>query len=140
MKVKNGDSVKVHYIGTLNDGNEFDNSYKRGNTLDFQVGGGQMIKGFDNALVEMEVGEKKSFEVQPEYGYGEYKNDLLVNVPVDKLPDGIEEGSVLQEGGDEERLFTVKKIKDAFAILDANHPLAGQILLFDIELVSITPS
>jgi FKBP-type peptidyl-prolyl cis-trans isomerase len=55
MKVKNGDSVKVHYIGTLNDGNEFDNSYKRGSTLDFKVGGGQMIKGFDNAVVEMEV-------------------------------------------------------------------------------------
>jgi FKBP-type peptidyl-prolyl cis-trans isomerase len=78
MKTQKGSKVKVHYIGTLNDGSEFDNSYKRGATLDFEVGGGQMIKGFDDAVLEMEVGQKKTVTIPPAEAYGEYSDEANI--------------------------------------------------------------
>jgi peptidylprolyl isomerase len=142
MKVKNGDSVKVHYIGTLNDGNEFDNSYKRGSTLDFQVGGGQMIKGFDNALIEMEVGEKKTVSLSPGEAYGERKEEAITNVPKDNFPPDfvIKEGEMVQgrtQSGHPVNALVVE-VKENEVTLDMNHPLAGKELNFEIELVEIS--
>jgi len=142
MKVKNGDSVKVHYIGTLNDGNEFDNSYKRGSTLDFQVGGGQMIKGFDNALVEMEVGEKKTVTLSPSEAYGERKDEAITNVSKDNFPPDFEikEGEMVQgrtQSGHPVNALVVE-VKENEVTLDMNHPLAGKELNFEIELVEIS--
>jgi len=141
MKVKNGDSVKVHYIGTLNDGNEFDNSYKRGSTLDFKVGGGQMIKGFDDALVEMEVGQKKTVNLKPEEAYGQRKEEAIMvvnksNFPPDFSP---KEGEMVQgrtENGQPVNALIIEVQEDDI-ILDMNHPLAGEELNFEIELVQI---
>jgi len=142
MKVKNGDSVKVHYIGTLNDGNEFDNSYKRGSTLDFQVGGGQMIKGFDEALVEMEVGEKKTINLKPEQAYGPRREEAIMSVSKNNFPPDFQanEGEMVQgrtETGQPINALIIE-VQESDVILDMNHPLAGEELNFEIELVEIS--
>jgi len=142
MKVKNGDSVKVHYIGTLNDGNEFDNSYKRGSTLDFQVGGGQMIKGFDDALVEMEIGQKKTINIKPEEAYGPRREEAITSVEKSNFPPNFvpKEGEMVQgrtENGQPINALIIE-VQEKDVILDMNHPLAGQELNFEIELVEIS--
>jgi len=142
MKVKNGDSVKVHYIGTLNDGNEFDNSYKRGSTLDFKVGGGQMIKGFDNALVEMEIGQKKTINIKPEEAYGPRREEAITVVAKENFPPDFvaKEGEMVQgrtESGQPINALIIE-VQDNDVILDMNHPLAGEELNFEIELVEIS--
>jgi peptidylprolyl isomerase len=142
MKVKQGDSVKVHYVGTLNDGNEFDNSYKRGSTLDFQVGAGQMIKGFDNALVEMTVGDKKTINIKPEDAYGDRKEEAIMSVSKENFPPDFVavEGEMVQgrtEGGQPINALIIE-VQDNDIILDMNHPLAGEELNFEIELVEIS--
>ena len=142
MKVKNGDSVKVHYIGTLNDGNEFDNSYKRGSTLDFQVGGGQMIKGFDDALVEMEIGQKKTINIKPEEAYGPRREEAITAVAKENFPPDFvaKEGEMVQgrtESGQPINALIIE-VQENDVILDMNHPLAGEELNFEIELVEIS--
>ena len=142
MKVKQGDSVKVHYVGTLNDGNEFDNSYKRGSTLDFQVGAGQMIKGFDSAVVEMSVGDKKTVNIKPEEAYGERKEEAIMAVAKENFPPDFVavEGEMVQgrtEGGQPINALIIE-VQDNDIILDMNHPLAGEELNFEIELVEIS--
>lgn len=142
MKVKNGDSVKVHYVGTLNDGNEFDNSYKRGSTLDFQVGGGQMIKGFDDALVEMEVGQKKTVNIKPEEAYGPRREEAITAVAKENFPPDFvaREGEMVQgrtESGQPINALIIE-VQENDVILDMNHPLAGEELNFEIELVEIS--
>ena len=142
MKVKQGDSVKVHYVGTLNDGNEFDNSYKRGSTLDFKVGEGQMIKGFDNAVAEMNVGDKKTINIKPEEAYGERKEEAIMAVAKDNFPPDFiaKEGEMVQgrtESGQPINALIIE-VQDIDIILDMNHPLAGEELNFEIELVEIS--
>jgi peptidylprolyl isomerase len=142
MKVKQGDSVKVHYVGTLNDGNEFDNSYKRGSTLDFKVGEGQMIKGFDNAVAEMNVGDKKTINIKPEEAYGERKEEAIMAVAKDNFPPDFiaKEGEMVQgrtESGQPINALIIE-VQDNDIILDMNHPLAGEELNFEIELVEIS--
>jgi len=142
MKVKNGDSVKVHYIGTLNDGNEFDNSYKRGSTLDFQVGNGQMIKGFDNALLEMSVGEKKKINIKSEDAYGERNSQAIIAVEKKNFPPdfNFSVGEMVQGTTEQGQPINavILEIQENDIILDANHPLAGEELNFEIELVEIS--
>jgi FKBP-type peptidyl-prolyl cis-trans isomerase 2 len=142
MKVKQGDSVKVHYVGTLNDGNEFDNSYKRGSTLDFKVGAGQMIKGFDSAVVEMTVGDKKTVNIKPEEAYGERKEEAIMAVAKENFPPDFVavEGEMVQgrtENGQPINALIIE-VQDNDVILDMNHPLAGEELNFEIELVEIS--
>ena len=142
MKVKQGDSVKVHYVGTLNDGNEFDNSYKRGSTLDFKVGEGQMIKGFDNAVAEMNVGDKKTINIKPEEAYGERKEEAIMAVAKDNFPPDFiaKEGEMVQgrtESGQPINALIIE-VQDNDIILDMNHPLAGKSLNFDVEVMEIS--
>ena len=141
MTVKKGDSVKVHYIGTLNDGNEFDNSYKRGSTLDFKVGEGKMIKGFDSALLGMEVGEKKSINLEPKDAYGERIEEAIQTVSKEQFgdPKNITEGSRVNGQTQDGRPVSalVMEINEDNVVLDLNHPFAGKELNFEIELVEI---
>jgi FKBP-type peptidyl-prolyl cis-trans isomerase 2 len=141
MAVKQGDSVKVHYIGTLNDGNEFDNSYKRGGTLDFTAGGGQMIKGFDDAVMGMEVGDKKTVNIPCVDAYGEHDPKGLIPVSKENFPPDFnaQPGEMIQgqsESGQPMNALVVE-VQDENVILDLNHPLAGQDLNFEIELMEV---
>ena len=141
MKTQNGSKVKVHYIGTLNDGSEFDNSYKRGATLDFEVGGGQMIKGFDEAVLDMEVGQKKTVTIPPAEAYGEYSEEANIKVPKSNFPENFEfiQGGLV-EGSTESGqpvAALILEIHENEVLMDFNHPLAGESLNFEIELVEI---
>lgn len=143
MKVTNGQNVKVHYKGTLNDGTEFDNSRVRGNTLDFQVGSGQMIRGFNDALIGMTQGETKTVHLNPATAYGERNPDALQPVPRDAFgPDfEFEVGGMISGNGPRGPFMAkIHALEENQVILDMNHPLAGKDLSFEIELVEVENS
>lgn len=139
-KAKNGNKVKVHYTGKLTNGEQFDSSVGRA-PLEFTVGAGQMIKGFDSAIPGMEVGEKKTITIAPEDAYGEVNQEAILEFPKSNIPDTleIEEGMQLQlqSASGQPVPVVVKEIREESVILDANHRLAGKELVFDIELVEI---
>lgn len=139
-QAKQGDSVKVHYAGKLDDGTVFDSSVGR-EPLDFTVGAGQLIAGFDEAVVGMAVGEKKTVRIAPEQAYGPHNPEMTLQVPRGDLPPEIqpELGMQLeasQEGG-HSMVVTVVEVTDESVTFDANHPLAGKALTFEIEVVEI---
>lgn len=136
-----GKKVRAHYRGTLDDGTQFDCSYDRGEPIEFVCGAGQMIKGFDSAVIDMEPGEKKSVHIPTSEAYGEYRDDMLIEFPVENVPN-IDEISVgdklfLSGPGGMPIPVSVKEIRSDVVILDANHELAGKDLNFDIELVEV---
>ncbi len=139
-KVQNGDTVKVHYHGTLASGETFDSSEGRA-PLEFIVGEGQVIAGFDNAMIDMEVGQSKKVEIPMLEAYGEAHDEMILkfpkaNFPADFVP---ELGMSLQmkdQQGNPVPVIVVG-IEEEVIVLDANHPLAGRDLIFQIELVEI---
>jgi len=139
-KVKDGNTVKVHYTGTLKDGSVFDSSVER-EPLEFKLGEGQLIPGFEKAVIGMEEGEKTEVDIPVKEAYGEAREDLVINVPKDQLPDDVEPelGMQLQVNQPDGQPVpvTVAEISDDELTLDANHPLAGKDLKFEIELVEI---
>lgn len=140
QNVKEGDKVKVHYEGRLNDGTTFDSSEGR-QPLEFEVGSGSVIPGFDSGVKGMEVGEKKTVNIPVEEAYGPKQEDLLMEFPIDRFPEDMkpEVGMTLNMSNGQGQNFPVVivDVKDDVVVLDANHPLAGQELIFDIELVEI---
>jgi peptidylprolyl isomerase len=139
-KAKSGDMVKVHYKGSLEDGEVFDTSAGR-EPLEFTVGSGQVIPGFDEAVIGMGIGESKTKHIPSEEAYGPRRNDLQMQVERAKLPDTLDlkVGAMLgiqSHTGDVTRV-TVTDLTDDTVTLDANHPLAGKDLTFEIELVEI---
>ena len=139
-QVKQGDTVKVHYTGTLADGTVFDSSDGR-DPLQFTVGGGQVIPGFDDAVDGMAVGEQKTVTIPCQQAYGEVQNELVMTVPLEQVPPDlkIEVGMMLEMGGTQGEVLrvTVVEITASTVILDANPPLAGKDLTFALELVGI---
>ncbi len=140
MQAKKGDAVEVHYTGKLEDGSVFDSSVSRA-PLGFTVGDGNMIKGFDSAVHGMGIGDKKTVTIPAAEAYGERREDMMIEVPVEQVPADIkpELGMVLQlQGGNGQPMpVTVVDIEETKITLDANHELAGKDLIFDIELVTI---
>lgn len=139
-QVKEGDVVKVHYTGKLVNGEQFDSSVGR-EPLEFTVGAGQMIKGFDDAMPGMNPGEKKTINIAPEDAYGPRSEEAIIEFPKENVPADmvLEPGMPLtlsNQAGQPVPVIVVE-VKDDIIILDANHFLAGQELIFDIELVEI---
>lgn len=138
---RSGDTVRVHYTGRLEDGTVFDSSRGR-EPLEFALGTGQVIAGFDDAVEGMEPGESKSVWIPATNAYGAHDEDLLLLVELDRFPPNIrpEVGQRLQmkRDGGEPVVVTVAEVSDDGAVLDANHPLAGRDLTFDLELVGIS--
>lgn len=139
-QVKNGDTVKVHYTGKLTSGEQFDSSAGR-EPLEFTVGGGQMIKGFDAAMPGMSVGEKKTINIPAADAYGEKDPNAIIQFPMENVPAEmkLEKGMQLTLSDPSGNPFpvVVTDIREDVVILDANHFLAGEELVFDIELVEI---
>ncbi len=135
--VSQGNTVSVHYVGTLDDGEQFDSSRDRGQPLTFVVGAGQMISGFDTAVQGMELGEIKAVRLLPAEAYGERSDDLVVEVGLDQVPPDTSIGDTLiaQDG----RSVMVLAVEGDVVTIDANHPLAGEVLTFEIEIVDIQP-
>ena len=131
---RDGDTVAVHYTGTLDSGEEFDSSLER-EPLSFVLGAGQMILGFDAAVHGMKVGDSITVRLEPAEAYGERDDALIPEFPIDQLPEGLTEGdSVRFRDG---RQGVILEVNDEVFRVDANHRLAGQVLTFEIELVSI---
>ena len=139
-QAKSGDTVKIHYTGTLSDGSQFDSSAGR-DPLEFELGSGQVIPGFDNAVEGMAVGDSKNVQIAPEDAYGPRHEQLIQEVPKTALPEDMkpEVGMGLQSQTPDGQIMqlTVTEVGDATITVDANHPLAGKTLNFDIELVAI---
>ncbi|RAJ00320.1 peptidylprolyl isomerase [Chitinophaga skermanii] len=138
--VKGGDTVRVHYHGRLTNGTTFDSSEGR-QPLEFKVGAGMVIKGFDNGVLDMKVGDKKTVHIPVAEAYGPKSEEMIMDFPKSNLPEDLkpEVGMELQMSNPQGQVFPVKvaAVSDEFITLDANHPLAGEDLVFDIELVEI---
>jgi FKBP-type peptidyl-prolyl cis-trans isomerase 2 len=140
QQVKAGDTVKVHYHGRLTDGTTFDSSEGRA-PLEFEVGSGMVIKGFDDGLLGMEVGEKKTIEIPVEDAYGPKDPEAIIEFPKDRFPPDMkpEIGMRLSmtNGSGQQIPVVITEVKPEVVILDANHQLAGEDLIFDLELMEI---
>lgn len=139
-QAKHGDTVKVHYTGKLIDGTEFDSSAGR-DPLEFTIGSGQVIPGFESAVVGMSPGEACNTNIPVEDAYGPRSEEMLVEVPKENLAEGIQPdvGEKLQAVSEDGRkiALTVTAVSDTSVTLDGNHPLAGEELVFELELVEI---
>ncbi|GDX44341.1 MAG: hypothetical protein RLZZ49_210 [Bacteroidota bacterium] len=140
MQAKKGDIVRVHYTGKLNDGSQFDSSVGRA-PLEFTLGAGQMIAGFDAGVLGMAIGEKKTINIDPANGYGLKNPEAIIDFPKSNIPEGmsIEIGMKLNLQNEYGQPVPVEvvEIKDDTIVMDANHFLAGKDLVFDVELVEI---
>ena len=140
QEAQTGDTVKVHYLGRLVDGTTFDSSEGRP-PLEFQLGGGMVIKGFDDGVRGMSVGQKKTIEIPAELAYGPRDPDAVIEFPLDQFPPQMkpEIGMqlVMTDNSGNQIPVTVVEVQPESVVLDANHQLAGQDLIFDLELVDI---
>ena len=136
--IQNGSTVNVHYTGKLNNGEVFDSSEGK-EPLSFTIGTGQIIPGFENAIIGKKTGDKVTFNIQPAEAYGEIREDLLVKVPNTQLPGPVEVGQSLQAQGEDGVPVNVmvREVHEDHAVIDGNHPFAGKELIFDIEVISI---
>lgn len=139
-QVKGNETVKLHYTGKLSDGQVFDSSLQR-EPLEVKLGEGQLIPGFEKGLVDMKVNEKKTFTITKEEAYGEVREDLFQQIPMESLPQEIKPevgmGLVSKNPDGSEHQLRIAKVENDFIVVDANHPLAGQDLTFELELLEI---
>ena len=139
-QAKKGDNVKVHYTGKLDDGTVFDTSKDR-HPLQFIIGEGRIIAGFEEAVVGMNRGDAKTATIPPDKGYGPRRDDMVVTVERKQLPTDMDpavgQRLELTQTDDQKLLVTITDVTESNITLDANHPLAGQDLTFEIELVDI---
>ncbi len=140
-QAKSGDNVKVHYTGKLDDGTVFDSSAER-EPLEFSLGSGNVIPGFEEAIVGMAPGESKTTKIPPEQAYGPQREELVITVEKEQIPTdlSVEVGQQLQISQNNGQVIPVivTDVSDSKVTLDANHPLAGEQLTFDIELVEVS--
>ena len=136
--IKAGDTISVNYTGKFENGDIFDTSEGR-NPLVFMVGAGQLISGFDSAVVGLKAGDKKTITVSPEEGYGERRDELVVDMPASNIPPDMNltvgmQVQLVDQSGNPIPAY-VQEISDDIVKMDVNHPLAGKTLMFDIEVV-----
>ena len=136
--VQAGDTIAVHYTGTHENGDKFDSSHDRGTPLEFSVASGQMIPGFDTAVVGMKIGEKKNITLAPADAYGEYDETRVQELPRDQLKSFEDAGIEIKVGAElptQQGVFKIKALSDDTVTIDVNHPFAGKTLLFEIEML-----
>ena len=136
--ITQGSTVEVHYTGKFTNEEVFDSSEGR-DPLQFQIGTGQIIPGFENAIMGKNIGDKVQVTISAEEAYGEVREDLFVQVPLDKLPGEVEVGQTLQAdaGNGQPVTVIVEQVNEDHVVINGNHPLAGKELVFDIEVVSV---
>jgi FKBP-type peptidyl-prolyl cis-trans isomerase 2 len=142
MAVKKGDKVKVEYTGTFEDGEVFDSSEKHGAPLEFEVGAGKMIKGFDEAVLGMEKDEEKEIKLQPAEAYGNASPEMIQKFPRDQFPKDHEPKPgmmlMLKAPNGAQMPASIKEVSDKEITLDMNHPMAGKVLNFKIKLIGVS--
>ena len=139
-QVKENDTIKLHYTGKLTDGQVFDSSVER-EPIEFTVGEGKIIPGLEKGVIDMEINEKKTIEIAKDDAYGEASDELFQQVKKEQLPEDIKPevgmGLVSKNPDGSERQLRVAEVNDDHIVVDANHPLAGKDLVFDVELIEI---
>jgi FKBP-type peptidyl-prolyl cis-trans isomerase SlpA len=137
--IKEGSKVKAHYTGRLTNNDVFDTSLTDGrDPIEFVIGQGQLIPGFENGILGLSTGDKKTIEIPAVDAYGEYRDDLRLTVPKSNVPEGIEIGHSLQANVNDQIVqFMVRQVDENEVVVDANHPLAGQTLIFDIDILDV---
>jgi FKBP-type peptidyl-prolyl cis-trans isomerase SlpA len=137
-KVESGNTVKVHYTGTFENGEVFDSSVERNEPIGFTVGSNQVILGFESAVIGMSVGESKTITLQPEEAYGPINEENIQEIPKEMVPEGVQSGQMLTAETPEGPVnVIVKEVRENTVILDGNHPFSGKVLNFEIEVVEI---
>lgn len=138
-KITQNSTVTVNYTGKLEDGTIFDTSLVEGREpLKAKLGEGQLIPGFESGLIDMGVGENKTIEIEPTEAYGEYNENLVVEVAKNQVPENVEVGMMLQTFGPMgPSIVKVLEIRDEVVLIDANHPLAGKKLIFELDVVGV---
>lgn len=140
--VQEGNTVEVHYVGTFEDGTEFDSSHSRGETISFKVGTGQMIAGFDAAVLGMSIGETKEVSLEPDQAYGDANPEHVKTYPREVFPAEVQLTEGVTVSGQNELgqplIAKIMKVEDDTVLLDFNHPMAGKVLNFSIEMVNIS--
>jgi hypothetical protein len=138
-KVKNGDTVSVNYTGKFEDGQIFDTSLIEGREpIKATIGEKQVIPGFENGLLEMEIGEKKTIEIEAVDAYGDYKEEMVFDIPKSQFPENVQSGDILNAQSSMGPVnVTVVDVMEDMIKIDANHPLAGKKLIFDLEVMDI---
>lgn len=138
-KITNGNTVKVNYTGKLEDGTIFDSSLTPGREPIVAIlGEGKLIKGFEDGLIEMSEGERKTIEIEPENAYGQYNENMVAEIPKNQVPENTKVGDSLQGNGPQGPIMVrIVEVNEDTVVIDANHPLAGKKLIFDLEVVSI---
>lgn len=134
--VKQGDQVQIEYTGRLKDGTVFDSTEGR-EAFTFTVGSPEVIEGMSSEVLGMEVGQEKTIEIPPEQAYGDYDDSLVVKVERAKIPNEAEVGDALSDGSGRGPVWYVRELGDEHCVLDANHPLAGETLVFDVRVVNV---
>jgi FKBP-type peptidyl-prolyl cis-trans isomerase 2 len=139
MAIKKGDKIKVEYEGTFEDGTVFDSSKYHDEPLEFEVGAGQIIPGFEEAVLGMDFGEEKEFKLNPDNAYGEYDPELIHKVSRDQMPVNVVPGSILVATlpNGVQTPVRVAEVTDEGVTIDMNHPLAGKVLNFRIKILDI---
>jgi len=140
MAIKKGDKVKIEYTGTFEDGTVFDSSEKHGHPMEFEIGKGMVIKGFEEALIGMDKGQDKEIKLQPAEAYGDHNPELIKAVPRDKLPpEELKPGMMLlmQLPDGNQMPAKIKEVGEKEVMLDLNHPLAGKVLNFKLKVAEI---
>ncbi len=139
-QAKEGDTVKVHYTGKLEDGEIFDTS-QDGDPLEFKIGGGQVISGFEQGVVGMNEGASKTVEIPSDEAYGPHHQELVIEIEMDQFPEDLDpevgQQFKMRQPDDRTIIVAVTEITEDSVTLDANHPLAGKDLTFDIQLIKI---
>lgn len=139
-QAKNGDAVKVHYTGKTEDGDVFDSS-RGGDPFQFTIGGGETMSGIENSVIGMEVGDKKRIRLSSDEAFGPRREELVVEVKKEELPSDvipvIGQRLQIRQEDDNPVVVTITNMNDAVVTLDANHPLAGRTVVYDLELVEI---
>ncbi|MCK4650106.1 peptidylprolyl isomerase [Candidatus Pacearchaeota archaeon] len=139
MKIKTGDRIKVEYSGSFESGEVFDASDRHGQPLEFEVGAGMVVSGFDAAVIGMEVGEEKEVTLKPKEAYGMPDERAIQKVPKDKFPAGAKEGMMIGVPLPNGQQIPAKitKIDEKEVTIDMNHPMAGKVLVFKIKIVEV---
>ncbi len=136
--IKSGDKVRLHYTGKMDNGVVFESSLDR-DPIEFTLGAGEIIEGLETGVIGLKKGDKTTVTIEPEKGYGLVKEDMILTVSRSKVPPDVQVGSQLQATGQNGELipFLVKEVNDENVVIDANHPLSGKTLLFEVEIVDI---
>ena len=138
-KITSNSTVTVNYTGKLEDGSIFDSSLNEGrDPLTATLGQSQLIKGFEDGLIDMEVGDKKTVEIESDMAYGQHNEAMIQEVPKEQVPEGVMVGHMLQANTPMGPInFRVMEVNEESVKLDGNHPLAGKKLIFDLEVLEV---